>query len=87
MHYCNSFYAVLPYSRGITLLWKTDKLENTKQYQHYTYNITMRRVHVAIVAVEKQQYCVFLVCVCTLSLYSMESACALLYCHLWPARL
>jgi hypothetical protein len=59
VHYCNSFNAVLSHSRGITLLRKTDKLENMKQDRHCTYNLTMRRVRVTVVAVEKQHYCVF----------------------------
>jgi len=42
-------------------------------------------VRVTIVDVKKQ-YHIFWVCVCSLSLSSTQSACAVLYCQLWTVR-
>ena len=77
------------YSRGP--LEKADIFENNRiwignvnahrtqleQDRRCTYNVTLRRVRVTIVAVEKQYY-IFRVCIC--------SASAVLY-HLWPVWL
>jgi hypothetical protein len=39
------------------------------------------------VCISSLGYCVFWVCVCSLSLSSIQSACAILYCHLWSVWL
>ena len=53
-----------------------------KQDRQCTYKC-YRRVRETIVAAEKQYY----ICRVCVALSSMQSACAVLYCHLWLVRL
>jgi hypothetical protein len=60
-----------------------------KQDRQCTYNVTMRRVHTAIVVVGKAisiTYSVY-VCLCVCSLTYPSSNTHAPYCHLWPMRL
>ena len=52
-----------------------------------TYNVTMGRVRVTKVAVEKQQLLHILTMRLQLSLSRMQRACTVLYCHLWAVQL
>jgi hypothetical protein len=52
---------------------------------YYAYNVTLRHVHANIVAMERQKYRIFSVCICILSHPSCIAHA--LYCHLWPNRL
>jgi len=51
-----------------------------------TYNVTLRRVRVTIVAVEKQ-YVLHILCVCVFSLSCPACTAHASCCHLWPVRL
>jgi hypothetical protein len=53
----------------------------------YIYNVTLRRVLVTIVAVEKQKVLHILSVCLWPSLFRTQSACAVLYCYLWPVPL
>jgi len=43
-----------------------------KQDRQYTYDVILRRVRVTIVTLKNQKYCIFLVCVCSLSYPACE---------------
>jgi hypothetical protein len=53
--------------------------------QHYTYNVTLGGVRASFVAVEKQYYYIFRVCVCSLRYPACNARAP--YCRLWPVRL
>jgi hypothetical protein len=56
-----------------------------KQASRCTYNVTLRRLRT--VAVGKRKVLRILSVCLQLYLSSVQSACAVLYCHLWPVRL
>jgi hypothetical protein len=55
-----------------------------EQDRQCTYNVTLRRVRVTIVVVEKQYY---ILCVCIRSLSYPACNAHAPHCHLWPTRL
>jgi hypothetical protein len=57
------------------------------QDRQRTLNGTLRRVFVTIIVVEKHLSIIYTECVFVAFLSSMQSARAVLYCHLWPVRL
>ena len=52
------------------------------QDRPYSYNVTMRRFRVTIVAVESSEYYLSSVCVCSLRYPACKAHAP--YCHLWP---
>jgi hypothetical protein len=56
-----------------------------QQDRQCTHNVTLRRVRVTIVAVEKQNCYIFWLCVCSLRYPACNAHAP--YCYLWPARL
>ena len=73
----------------LTYTMLTQSKENLrKQGRQCTYNVTLKRVRVAIVAVEKQQVLHILsLCVCVWGLIYPACSAHALYCHLWPVCL
>jgi len=60
---------------------------NLKQDRQHICDLTVRRVRVTTVVVEKQ-WVLHLLSACLYTyVYSMQSACTTIYCHLWPAPL
>jgi hypothetical protein len=59
-----------------------------EQDRQCKYKLTLRRVYAITVVAEKQSV-LHILCVCVSSLRypALPSACAVLYCHRWPARL
>jgi hypothetical protein len=60
---------------------------NLRQEKQYTYNVKSKRVRVNIFCRGKAISTEYYQCVFLPYLSSMQSACAILYCHLWPVWL
>jgi len=67
-------------------LTATTAFSHSEQDRQSTYNLTLKRVRVTIVTVEKSISITYSECVSFSLSYAVEpkqSACAVLYCHLW----
>ena len=66
--------------------WRQRKLPSVKQDGRYTYNVTLSRLQVTIVVVEKQGIA-YSECVSVALVIQLQSSCTILYCHLMPVSL